>query len=52
MYDHAKWLLLDDIKKILMDIGFSDIRVYKDERQRNGPRVTFCAARPSAELQR
>jgi tRNA (mo5U34)-methyltransferase len=47
MYDHAKWLLLDDIKKILMDIGFSDIRVYKDAQQRNGPRVTLCAARPA-----
>ncbi|MEX0830741.1 MAG: methyltransferase domain-containing protein [Nitrospirales bacterium] len=46
MYDHAKWLLLDDIKKILRDIGFSDICVYKDEQQRNGPRVTLSAARP------
>lgn len=47
MYDHAKWLLLDDIKKILTDIGFSDISIYKDEQQRNGPRVTLYASRPS-----
>ena len=47
MSDHAKWLLLDDIKKILADIGFSDIRVYNDLQQRNGPRVTLCATRPS-----
>lgn len=47
MYDHAKWLLLDDIKEILTQIGFSDIRVSKDFHQRNGPRVTLFAARPS-----
>lgn len=47
MYDHAKWLLLDDIKKILSDIGFSDIRVCNDVQQRNGPRVPLCATRPS-----
>lgn len=47
MYDHAKWLLLEDIKKILIFLGFSDIRIHKDERQRNGPRVTLYAARPS-----
>lgn len=47
MYDHAKWLLLDDIKEILAQIGFSDIRISKDFHQRNGPRVTLFAARPS-----
>lgn len=47
MYDHAKWLLLDDIKEILSQIGFSDIRISKDCHQRNGPRVTLFAARPS-----
>ncbi|MDH4083360.1 MAG: class I SAM-dependent methyltransferase [Nitrospira sp.] len=47
MYDHAKWLLLDDIKELLGQIGFSDIRISKDFQQRNGPRVTLFAARPS-----
>lgn len=47
MYDHAKWLMLNDIKRILSDIGFSDIKIHKDEQQRNGPRVTLYAARPS-----
>jgi 2-polyprenyl-3-methyl-5-hydroxy-6-metoxy-1,4-benzoquinol methylase len=47
MYDHAKWLLLDDIKRILSRIGFSDIRIFKDVQQRNGPRVTLYAARQS-----
>lgn len=44
MYDHAKWLLLEDIKDILSVIGFADIRIFKDVAQRNGPRVTLYAA--------
>jgi len=47
MYDHAKWLRLSDIEMILTSVGFSDIRVCKDEMQRNGPRVTLYAARPN-----
>lgn len=47
MYDHAKWLSLADIRDILGEMGFTDIRVHKDEIQRNGPRVTLFAARPS-----
>jgi len=46
MYDHAKWLLLADIRIILYDMGFTDIRIHKDEIQRNGPRVTLFAGRP------
>jgi tRNA (mo5U34)-methyltransferase len=46
MYDHAKWLLLDDIKALLIRAGFTDIRVTCDEMQRNGPRATLYAARP------
>ncbi|MGJ4748412.1 class I SAM-dependent methyltransferase [Leptospira sp. SA-E8] len=45
MYDHAKWLLMDDIKTLLRDAGFTDIRVTQDGLQRNGPRVTLYAAR-------
>jgi tRNA (mo5U34)-methyltransferase len=48
MYDHAKWLLLEDIRSVLSAIGFSDVRVVKDEVQRNGPRVTLYAGKPSA----
>lgn len=47
MYDHAKWLSLSDIQLILGEMGFTDIRVHKDEIQRNGPRVTLFAAKPS-----
>ncbi len=46
MYDHAKWLLFDDIKEILAYVGFTDFRVVKDSPQRNGPRVTALVARP------
>jgi 2-polyprenyl-3-methyl-5-hydroxy-6-metoxy-1,4-benzoquinol methylase len=45
MYDHAKWLLLDDIKALLVEAGFTDIRTAADEQQRNGPRVTLYAAK-------
>lgn len=45
MYDHAKWLLLDDIKTLLIEAGFIDIRTAADELQRNGPRVTLYAAK-------
>lgn len=45
MYDHAKWLTLKDIKDILAGIGFGEIDIYKDEVQRNGPRVTLYARR-------
>ena len=46
MYDHAKWLKLNDIKEILSQIGFSDIVVYKDDKKQFAPRVTIYAARP------
>lgn len=46
MYDHAKWLLFDDIKEILAHAGFTQFRIVKDAPQRNGPRVTALVARP------
>lgn len=46
MYDHAKWLLLKDIDAILRASGFSEITIFQDARQRNGPRVTLFADRP------
>ncbi len=50
MYDHAKWLTLDCIKQVLVNMGFSDVRVMKDELQRNGPRVTLFAAKPNVMI--
>lgn len=49
MYDHAKWLLLEDIVSILQSTGFSDILIYRDEIERNGPRVTLYASKPGAK---
>jgi len=46
MYDHAKWLRLEDILAILKDMGFSDINITDNVEQRNGLRVTLYAARP------
>jgi hypothetical protein len=44
----CKWLLLSDIQRLLGGSGFSDIRITRDKMQRNGPRITLCAARPGA----
>ena len=45
MYDHAKWLLLDDLKALLADLGFSNFKILNDEQQRNGPRFTALISR-------
>ena len=45
MYDHAKWLLIDDICDILKDEGFKKIEVKEDREERNGPRLLLFASR-------
>lgn len=45
MYDHAKWLRLEDIIQILKDSGFSNINVLETRQERNGPRVLLTARR-------
>lgn len=45
MYDHAKWLLLNDIIDSLKSTGFTEILIHKNEVQRNGPRVTLYASK-------
>lgn len=45
MEDHAKWLLLDDLKALLADEGFSDWRIASDRKERNGRRATVWALR-------
>lgn len=47
MYDHAKWITLEDIQEILAHVGLTEVRIVNDSQQRNGPRVTLFAARPS-----
>lgn len=45
MHDHAKWLLLDDLKKALKIAGFSSIKMVEERDERNGKRVLLFARR-------
>ena len=45
MYDHAKWLRLDDIRMVLRESGFGIIDVLETRQERNGPRVLLFAER-------
>jgi 2-polyprenyl-3-methyl-5-hydroxy-6-metoxy-1,4-benzoquinol methylase len=45
MYDHAKWLLLDDLKALLQSLGFAEVEVIELRQERNGPRVRLHATR-------
>jgi tRNA (mo5U34)-methyltransferase len=47
MYDHAKWLLMDDLKAILAQAGFSSVEIAEHREERNGPRVLVFAQRGS-----
>lgn len=41
--DHAKWMLVEDIERLLAAAGFSDIRMSSDRIERNGRRITLWA---------
>jgi 2-polyprenyl-3-methyl-5-hydroxy-6-metoxy-1,4-benzoquinol methylase len=43
MYDHAKWLTLETLKKVLASTGFPHIEVIETREERNGPRVLLLA---------
>lgn len=45
MYDHSKWLLMDDIIKCLQDAGFGKVEIVEQRQERNGPRVLLFAER-------
>jgi Methyltransferase domain len=45
IYDHSKWLRVDDIRMLLRDVGFSKIDVVETRQERNGPRVLLIARR-------
>ena len=45
MYDHAKWLRLDDIRMVLREAGFGSVDVLETRQERNGPRVLLFAER-------
>jgi tRNA (mo5U34)-methyltransferase len=43
MYDHSKWLRLDDIVRVLRDSGFGRVDIAERRDERNGPRVLLFA---------
>ena len=45
MYDHAKWLALDTLVRLLYESGFSSVDVVEERTERNGPRVLILAVR-------
>lgn len=45
VYDHAKWLRLDDITMVLAKVGFAKIAVLETRNERNGPRVLLMATK-------
>lgn len=45
MYDHSKWLLLDDIVASLQEAGFARVEIIEERKERNGPRVLLFAER-------
>ncbi|MDI1307812.1 MAG: class I SAM-dependent methyltransferase [Methylotenera sp.] len=44
MYDHSKWLLLDDIVACLKQCGFDNVEIVEKRSERNGPRVLLYAS--------
>ena len=45
MYDHAKWLRLDDLTATLREAGFTEIEIVETREERNGPRVLLIASK-------
>ena len=45
MYDHAKWLLMDDLLALLAEAGFAQIQAVETRTERNGPRALILARR-------
>ena len=43
MYDHSKWLLLEDISALLNEAGFAEVEVVERRAERNGPRALLLA---------
>ena len=47
MGSHSKWLLLDDIVRVLTQAGFDTVEISEKRDERNGPRVLLFAERSS-----
>lgn len=49
VYDHSKWLLLDDITLLLRETGFERVEIVETREERNGPRVLLLARKTEAK---
>ena len=45
MYDHAKWLVLEDLVDVLRQVGFEHVEVLSETVSRHGARVTLIGRR-------
>jgi tRNA (mo5U34)-methyltransferase len=45
MSPHSKWLMLDDIERVLVGAGFDKVEVVDTREERNGPRALLFAER-------
>lgn len=43
MYDHSKWLRLEDLSELLAEAGFPNIEIVENRNERNGARVLLIA---------
>ena len=50
MYDHAKWLSLDDLEKLLRLAGFDHVEIAERRNERNGPRALIFAHRSAGRI--
>ena len=52
MYDHSKWLTIDDIVAILKGSGFKNVEIVETRNERNGPRILMIAQKSQEMIQR
>lgn len=45
MYDHAKWLTLEDVRRLLAEASLTRVQIIEERMERNGPRVLLFASR-------
>ena len=45
MEDYSRWLLEDDLVRVLRDLGFATVETAERRDERNGPRVLIYAER-------
>lgn len=46
LYDHGKWLLLEDLEQLVREAGFTDVEVFNLRPEGDGLRVTILGRKP------